>query len=221
MKVKILFNKTKGWAKMLYPEDRSYLEGKGHSICSRDCDATVVIGGDGTILYYKKEIEGILVGIGSKRSGICQTSRNNWKSIARILDSKPEKVSTLKTVINGKAYFAINEISVRNREFRAIHTTVNYGGKTAKVFGDGVLVCTKIGSTAYNKSLLGPKLKEDKMCITPIAEISKNRKSIVIDCCDIEIRTLEKACCVIDGNEIVDMGKRIKIGKGKDILYGR
>ena len=221
MKIKILFNSTKDWAKRLYPEVKAYLEGKGYGIVNKDCDATVIIGGDGTILYHKKGIEGILIGIGSKRSGICQLRKENWKSgIMKILCSKPEKVSTLKLVINKKTYFAINEIVVRNRDFRAIHTTVKHGGKTFKFFGDGVLVCTRIGSTAYNRSLLGPIFNKDRMCITPIAEISRNRKSIVLNYSDIGIKTLEKACCIIDGIEIIDSGKKIKIEKGKCLLYG-
>ncbi|MCX6773884.1 MAG: hypothetical protein NTY68_02685 [Candidatus Micrarchaeota archaeon] len=221
MKIKILFNSTKDWAKRLYPEVKRYLKNKGHVICRGKCGATVVIGGDGTIIYNKKRIDGILVGIGSKRSGICQINRNNWKSIDKILDSKPETVNMLKTRIDGKEYSAINEIVVRNRDFRAIHTTVKCGNKTLKLFGDGILVCTKIGSTAYNKALLGPILKENRVCITPIAEIGKNRKSIVIGYCPIAVRTLEKACCIIDGNEILDIGNGIIIGKGKPIVYGK
>jgi NAD+ kinase len=221
MKVKILFNKTKDWAKRLYPEVKDYLESKGYGICNRDCDASIIIGGDGTILYHKKEIEGILVGIGSKRSGICQLRKENWRSgIIKILGSKPERFSTLKTTIDGKAYFAINEIVIRTRDFRAVHTAVKHDGRTSRFFGDGVIVCTKIGSTAYNRSVSGPILKSDRMCITPIAEISDNRRSIVLNYSDMEIRTLEKACCIIDGIEIVDIGKTIRIGKGKFILYG-
>jgi NAD kinase len=221
MKIKILSNSTKDWAKRLYPEVKRYLEKRGYGIGKGRCGATVVIGGDGTIIYNKKWIEGILIGIGSKRSGICQISRNNWKSMDKILDSRPETVNMLKARINGKEYSAINEIVVRNRDFRAIHTTVKCGNKTLKFFGDGILVCTRIGSTAYNRSLLGPRLMENKMCITPIAEIGKNRKSIVIGYCDVEINVLERACCIIDGNEIMDIGNKIIIGEGSPILYGK
>jgi NAD+ kinase len=222
MKVKVIFNRTKDWARRLYPEVKAYLKDNGHEMRHKDCDATVVIGGDGTILYHKKGIQGILVGIGSKRSGICQLRKENWKSgIMKILDSKPEEVSTLKTRINGKTYFAINEIVVRTRDFRAVHSMIKQNGKISRFFGDGVIICTKIGSTAYNRSVFGPKLKKDSMCITPIAEISGNRKSIVIDYSNIEIKTIEKACCIIDGIEIVNIGNRIRIGKGNPILYGK
>ena len=222
MKVKVIFNSTKGWAKRLCPEVRAHLVKNGHMMGKGGCGATVIIGGDGTILYHKGEIEGILVGIGSKRSGICQLDRGNWKlGIGRMLRSRPDRISLLKTTINGKSYFAINEIAVRSREFRAIHTTVKHGKKTLKFFGDGVLVCTKIGSTAYNRSLLGPRLTRDRFCITPIAEIGKNRKSAVFKYCPMTIKILEKSCCVIDGNEILDIGKKMKIEKGDSIIYGK
>jgi len=222
MRIRLICNRTKGWAKRLYPEAKEYLESDGHRITEGNCDATVVIGGDGTIIYHKKSIDGILVGIGSKRSGICQLNRGNWKqNLARMLKGEPEKVSMLKAVINGKEYSAINEIVVRNREFRAIHTTVSCGRKTLKFFGDGVLVCTRIGSTAYNRSLLGPVFRKDLMCVTPIAEIGKNRKSAVFKYCPMTIKILEKSCCVIDGNEILDIGKKMKIEKGDSIIYGK
>ena len=51
MHIKILFNTTKEWARGLAQEVREFLFVNGFEICERGADATVCIGGDGTILY--------------------------------------------------------------------------------------------------------------------------------------------------------------------------
>jgi NAD kinase len=223
MKIRILHNPKKAWAIKAAKEAASYLIGKRNRICKTGADATVIIGGDGTVIHHKNEIEGILVGIGSKRSGICQLNKDGWKeNIERVLHAKPEELSMLEARISGRKYEAINDIAIRGPDFRAIHTRISCECGEWGFFGDGINVCARLGSTGYNKSLFGPMLlKNDIVAIAPIAPILQQPNAIVMPFCKISVNCLESACCVIDGQHTVKIGRGMEIRKGRKILYGK
>jgi NAD kinase len=223
MKIKIVHNLGKEWAARAAKAISRMLEAKGHRICRSGAGATVIIGGDGTVMHHKGEIEGILVGIGSKRSGICQLNRDEWETgLEQMLRSKPSEIHMLDIVINGKRHHALNDVAIRSPDFKAIHTRVSCGNFSQGFYGDGINVCSMIGSTGYNKSLLGPALLvEDAVAVTPIAPILQQPNAVVLPFSKITVSCLEKACCVIDGQHIAKIGKSIEIKKGRKILYGR
>lgn len=223
MKIRIFHNPEKAWAARTARELEAYLAKRGHPACKKGADATVMIGGDGTVIHHKGDIEGILVGIGSKRSGICQLSRDSWKGgIERMLHAKPEETFMLEAVINGRKYDIMNDIAIRSADFRAVHTRVSCPYMDQGFFGDGINVCGRLGSTGYNRSLLGPVLlKSDAIVVAPIAPILQQPNALVMPFCRISIGCMESACCVIDGQHTVKMGKTIIIRKGKRILYGK
>ena len=72
MKIKIIHNPLKHWTEEVKKELVRHLAAEGHKIVNKGADATVCIGGDGTVLYanYRKKLEGKVLGIGSKRSFI-------------------------------------------------------------------------------------------------------------------------------------------------------
>jgi NAD kinase len=222
MKIKILHNPKKAWATKAAAEAAACLSGRGNRICKTGADATVIIGGDGTVIHHKNEIEGVLIGIGSKRSGICQLNKDGWeKDIERMLHAKPEELFMLEATVNKRKYEAINDIAIRGPDFRAIHARVSCGCGEWGFFGDGINVCARLGSTGYNRSLFGPiMLKNDVVAIAPIAPILQQPNAIVMPFCKISVNCLEAACCVIDGQHVVRMGK-MEIRKGRKILYGK
>ena len=72
-------------------------------------------------------------------------------------------------------YTAINEIVVRGGGERLVHLDIIVeGNRIARFSGDGVLVCTPAGSTAYNYSLGGAIVdpQVDMLQITPIAPVN-------------------------------------------------
>ncbi len=223
MKIKIFHNPKKGWAGKAAREVGAYLAKNGHAACKKGAGATVMIGGDGTVIHHKNDIEGILIGIGSKRSGICQLGRDGWKGrIGRMLHAKPEKLFMLEADISGRRYGVMNDISIRSPDFRAIHTRVSCPYVDQGFFGDGINVCGRLGSTGYNRSLFGPiVLSNDAIAIAPIAPILQQPNALVMPFCSISISCLESACCVIDGQHVVKMGKSIEVRKGRMILYGK
>ncbi len=223
MNIKIFHNPKKEWAARTARELGNYLAKRGHAACKKGAGATVMVGGDGTVIHHKNDIEGILIGIGSKRSGICQLSRDNWKGrIERMLHTKPEELFMLEADISGRKHSVINDIAIRSTDFRAIHTRVSCPYIDQGFFGDGINVCGRLGSTGYNRSLFGPiVMKNDVIIIAPIAPILQQPNALVVPFCKISIGCLESACCVIDGQHTVKMGKTIEIRKGKRVLYGK
>ncbi|MDR3242990.1 MAG: NAD(+)/NADH kinase, partial [Clostridiales Family XIII bacterium] len=94
-------------------------------------------------------------------------------------EAAPEKAETLKKAESGggfpRALKGLNEIVVRNSRSRAAHLNIFIGESFIERFsGDGILVSTPAGSTAYNYALGGsivdPRLS--LLQITPIAPIN-------------------------------------------------
>jgi NAD kinase len=108
MKLKLISNPRKLWAKALAREAALLLKRAGHSIVQHGADATVCIGGDGTILYAnnQKRLEGTVLGIGSIKSYICQLRRQSWKNkLARLLARKKTvRIMTLDAHVGRKHY---------------------------------------------------------------------------------------------------------------------
>ena len=78
-----------------------------------------------------------------------------------------------------KSLFAVNEISVFRQSKQTASLNISVGQKQIikKLVGDGVLVSTPAGSTAYNLSVHGPilALNSGKLAITPISPFRPRR----------------------------------------------
>ncbi len=72
-------------------------------------------------------------------------------------------------------YDALNEVTIKGRQSYSVHLHISIAGKPIQKFsGDGILVATSAGSTAYNYSLGGsivdPRLK--LLQVTPMAPMN-------------------------------------------------
>ena len=78
-----------------------------------------------------------------------------------------------------KKLIAINEISLlrQSKQTAMMSLKLNNKNLIKKLIGDGVLICTPAGSTAYNLSLNGPilSLNSGKLGITPISPFRPRR----------------------------------------------
>lgn len=86
-------------------------------------------------------------------------------------------VNCIVTTKNGESeiYDALNEIAIKGRQSYSVHLHISIAGKPIQKFsGDGILVATSAGSTAYNYSLGGsivdPRLK--LLQVTPMAPMN-------------------------------------------------
>src|SRR3989338_5871852 len=105
-KIKIIPNYRKLWAKRLAKTVALYLKKHGFVVAHRNTDATICIGGDGTIFYanHHNELHGAVLCIGSETSFVCTLTRDNWHhGLLRILKNPEiEKRITLTAKINNK-----------------------------------------------------------------------------------------------------------------------
>lgn len=211
MKAKILHNKTKEWAVKAAKEVSSFLKSANVQEVRNGADFTVVIGGDGTILYYKNELEGAIFGIGSESSHICQSRSDNWKPLLQSFLKNPraEERLLLSISMGGREIaFAINDAAFLSRDHNMLHVSIAIGGSTASFSGDGLIVSTPTGSTAYAYSAGGATLDEslEAFELVPLAPFRRSFGPMVISSLrEIRISTKQPCHLLIDGQQLFQL----------------
>ena len=134
--------------------------------------------------------------------------------------------------IKNKKFIAFNDIVISRKN---LYTMLEVKAKINKkafntYFGDGLIVSTPSGSTAYNLSVGGPIVYPltNAFILTPIAPHSLTQRPIVVPA-DFEIQfkvTKEAgAIVIVDGQEIYDLKKdeiiKIKIATKKSKMLNR
>ena len=78
---------------------------------------------------------------------------------------------------NGSEYNALNELTIRNTLLKTLYLTTFINSTMFYNFsGDGLVVSTPVGSTAYNMSVGGPMVDytTESLVITPLAPLNNN-----------------------------------------------
>lgn len=170
---------------------------RGYTLDDENPDVVIFIGGDGTFLkcvhkYINQLNEIEFIGINNGKVGFFFEYREeDIETIFDLLDSNNYKISEyplLKAKYGSSTVYAINEIRVEN-PFRTLIGEVYISGTYLENFrGNGLVIASAIGSSAYNKSLGGalvhPSLKI--MQLTEVAAIENNMyhslgSSIILD----------------------------------------
>ncbi len=155
----------------------------------------IVIGGDGTVLRAVRDYPGGSGPIWAVNAGHgrCLTSTpaaDAPEEVERILRGEyaVERRMILEGVLSSSGgdtpFFCLNEITVhRSACLHSVHIDLSVDRKDLLCFsGDGVLIATPTGSTAYNLSLGGPILlpASGDMVITPICPHSAMGVPLVV-----------------------------------------
>lgn len=141
--------------------------------------AVAALGGDGTLLRIAPRAAKLhlpLLGIQAGNVGfLMQGNADDPGSIFRILtkDSYPLSCHRLlQAEVNGESYFVLNDVSLTRGEHPGVMETSVYadGEWVFTAHGDGVVVSTPLGATAYTLAAGGPVLRPDLNCtlITPL-----------------------------------------------------
>jgi len=162
----------------------------------KKCDLIFAIGGDGTILSTIRRLEGIMkpvMGIHIGGLGFLSecTEYNLEESINFILNQKYNishrmmlKVSIQPNNDKEQILWALNDIVVgHGLSSRMVQIMVKVSEHYLNTFdGDGVIISTPTGSTAYNLSAGGPIIfpSMDSITITPICPHSLSARPIVL-----------------------------------------
>ena len=187
-----------------------------------DCDLLIVLGGDGTILSaldYALPNDIPILGVNFGRMGfLTEVDPSNLREdVISVLEGRYTIDSRMTMTIQGQDKyncFALNEIVV-TRSTAAVHVLsleieVN-GIVVDRISGDGLIVASATGSTAYSLSAGGPIIRPGLDCfvITPICPHTMNARPVVVSSNDmITIRVLDDrggAHAVLDGREKVDI----------------
>ena len=147
----------------------------------------IVAGGDGYMLQslkkymkFKKPFYGINCGT----YGFLMNSYFSGNLENKIFKAKKTVINPLQiTGFNNKIYkkdlIAVNEISLFRQTKQTASLKLEIGKRTLikKLIGDGVLISTPAGSTAYNLSVHGPilSLNSGRLAITPISPFRPRR----------------------------------------------
>lgn len=196
-------------------------------------DVLVVLGGDGTILKVAIEAgrRGIRVlGINAGNLGfLTEFEGDQVQEAVRLLSGKydTERRSVLEVVVNGNSFYALNEAVFQRRyepeaDDNVVAVCAEIDGKKVDEFvGDGIIISTPTGSTAYSLSAGGSILTPGiaAFILTPVCAHSlHNRPIVYADSSLLRVRLSERRAGVAlycDGKPVGDLhyGDKILLKK--------
>lgn len=158
-------------------------------------EAFFTFGGDGTIvssLLYVHDSEIPVVGVNTGRLGFLAsfTEEDVFHQLDDILlrKTKMSERSVIEVISPKKDDFfpfALNDVTISRKETTAMITVDSYiDDEFLNVFwGDGVIISTPTGSTAYSLSCGGPIIspKNNNFVITPIAPHNLNVRPLIVN----------------------------------------
>lgn len=219
----IFYNKEKIKAKEIYYKIINFFKQNKILILPvekvLEADFAIVIGGDGTLLQASKEIirkkNLVTIAINAGSLGfLSETKIEEALDACKIFltgNYKVEKRGILEIKINSEKFYALNEVVFSNGGMGKRLTSLELFcdiGKINTYKGDGIIIATPTGSTAYSLSAGGPILSHylEAMLITPIAPHNLTSRPIVIDSKRIikikHVKGFDRCFIIIDGKMI-------------------
>ncbi len=198
--------------------------GMEFDLLCKQCDALVTLGGDGTLISavrrsfnYDKPILGIYAGNLGFLADISMDELDEF--VGNMLKGKSRiderSVLEAKIIKNGEeiTMYAFNDIVLTRPSIsNMIHIETLVDAKAFNTYyGDGVIVSTPTGSTAYNLSAGGPVLfpLTQVFALTPICPHSLTQRPVVLPGkFSIEMKTPQnRALIIIDGQDMHELGQ--------------
>ncbi len=205
MKIGVVVNEKKIKNKETVTNFVSFLEGQNYSCFVfpknediADVDVLIVLGGDGAVLHSaifaaQKKIP--IIGINYGNLGfLAEYERDEAERVVELLhklengDCHILERSVLEIIADGKVYYALNEVGIQ-RDCAALsasggqvlQATISIGNECNEIAGDGLLICTPTGSTAYSLSAGGAILFPDApvFMMTPLCALSLHSRPVV------------------------------------------
>jgi NAD+ kinase len=204
-----------------------------------EADVIVVVGGDGFLLQCLHDMLDMgmvkpVYGLHLGTVGFLMNGSDDGNPIAeRVRLAHRVSVRPLEmwaTTQTGEQlfYHAINEVSLlrETRQTAKLEVIINGRVRMDELAGDGVLVATPAGSTAYNLSANGPilPLGSGMLALTPISPFRPRRwrGAVLPDSAEVEFRVRESlkrpVSAVADQKEVRDVKHvRIKASREREL----
>tara|TARA_B110000444_G_C18646047_1_gene503782 strand:+ start:37 stop:807 length:771 start_codon:yes stop_codon:yes gene_type:complete len=182
IKFHFTFDKTKSSQNL-----KKKLLKKYSNVSAKISDVIIVAGGDGYMLNSLKKYARFnkpFYGINCGTYGFLMNRYVADNLEKKIVKAKKTIINPLQIVSSNnkilkKALIAVNEISLFRQTKQTVSLKLEIKQKTIikKLVGDGILISTPAGSTAYNLSVHGPilSLNSGKLAITPISPFRPRR----------------------------------------------
>lgn len=190
--INIFRNKSK-FSKSIFFKTKDILEDYGFEVSSSfnsDAILNLVIGGDGTFLkaVHDTNFTNIpFIGINTGHLGFYQEVEvdeiDNFVKDFKDGNYKVEELTILESQVNKKRMDSLNEVVVKSNKNQIVRLKVFIDGNFVENFqGDGLIIATPHGSTAYNLSCGGSILHQSLKgySLTPIAPIFSNLNNAII-----------------------------------------
>ncbi|WP_157081147.1 NAD kinase [Novosphingobium naphthalenivorans] len=195
-------------------------------VSPEEAEMLVVLGGDGFLLHVLHEMLDRdmikpVYGMNLGTVGFLMNGQHDHVPIAkRIAEAHRVPVSPLcmhATTQDGQqfSFYAINEVSLlrETRQTAKLEVRINGRVRMEELAGDGILVATPVGSTAYNLSANGPilPLGSRMLALTPISPFRPRRwkGAILPESAEVEFRIREPGkrpvAAVADQKEVRDV----------------
>jgi NAD+ kinase len=209
------------------------LKNRVKSVSVKEADVIVALGGDGFMLqtlHTYLDFEKPIFGMNKGTVGFLMNEYSDENLVERILKADTFKLHPLRmraTRCDGEVeeHLAINEVSMLRETRQAAHLRIAIDGKVRlpELIGDGLLVATAAGSTAYNLSAHGPiiPLGADLLALTPLSAFRPRRwRGALLPChvsVDISITQPQKrpVSAVADMHEVRDV-RHVTIEEARD-----
>lgn len=207
----------------------------------RLCHYIIVIGGDGFMLQSLKKYQKYdkpFYGINTGNQGFLLNKNDNGCILSKIEKSTSVNLFSLEAKIKTKnkikKIIAINEISIfrDSKQTTKLEIQINKNKKIKQLVGDGILVATPAGSTAYNLSAKGPilNLNSHYLAVTPISpfkprdwhgEVISNKSIIVVKNLDPKKRPVNAVADNIEVKHINRVEIKLNNNKRFTLLYNK
>jgi len=189
-----------------------------NTLCKQS-DFLVTLGGDGTLIsvarrgfHHQKAVMGINLGTLGFLTDIMPNE------IAAFLEKfiqdkyRIDHRMMIKATINGEEVVAFNDVVISRETVTGMITLEAFVNERLfnKYTGDGVIISTPTGSTAYNLSCNGPVLYPltDAFIVTPISPHSLTQRPLVLPA-DFKIsfknRNKQSAIAIVDGHDTYEL----------------
>ena len=225
-----------------FPVDRSVLGDVDGSIRIKDlrhelagADFLVCFGGDGTILHAAKDASSFgvpIVGVNLGSVGfMAELEQEELDKLSRLATGEytleNRMLLDVRVVREGRTLFrsaALNDAVVTKGAVARIIDLQVFGDKIliSNIYGDGVIMATPTGSTAYSLSAGGPIVEPtaENIIMTPISAHTLQAKAMVLDKnrrIEVTVPKSSRKTAYLS----VDGGKAFKLIAGDTVEIGR
>ncbi|WP_296113550.1 NAD(+)/NADH kinase [uncultured Anaerococcus sp.] len=230
-----VFKNRSRYTNTIFHKVRKILQKNGFEVSTtynKNALLNLVIGGDGTFLnaVHLSNFSSIpFIGINTGHLGFYQEVEVNMLEdfVGSLVNKnyKVEELTILESRINNKNINAINEVVVKSKKNQIVRLKVFIDGNFIEAYsGDGLIISTPHGSTAYNLSANGAILHQslNGYQLTPIAPVYSNMNKslrcpvVLPNDATIEISISKRdnyhTVFIFDGKDYYTKDYKIKIG---------